>query len=274
MKQLVLVLCCYLSFAGCVNWDITGPAGPEGPQGPPGQKPPGADTGTIYGRVYTINELTFPIVPVDSVTVTLQISADSTLKTMADTAGFYYFHGITSGTYDLTYSRPRFGEMKTFGLTHLSGAKLGSKAPDILLLQIPVQTVVDTAWFVKQITGDLYLQFNMRIPYPIYQPIPGNLELYFSKNSTVGVNNYLFRMEGTYNVRKDTLERYFAPGDSLYCRIYTLDKYFIADTLLGIYSNGYAWQQMKLPIYYIDPVTGLYIYPSRSRESALITRIY
>ncbi|MCF6405326.1 carboxypeptidase-like regulatory domain-containing protein [Chitinophaga filiformis] len=274
MKQLLFALYCCLNLTACTNWDITGPAGPEGPQGPPGQKPPGADTSTIYGRVYTIDELTFPIVPVDSVKVTLHVSPDSSRETMADSAGFYYFHGVGTGTYELTYSRPGFGEMKLFGLTHISGGTLSSKAPDILLLQIPVRTVVDTAWFLEQLNGDLALQYNLRIPFPEYQPTERNLELYFSHNSNVNVNNYQFRIEGQNIIRKTTLDKYFAPGDSMYCRIYTLANYFISDTSLAPYLYGYAWMKMKQPIYYIDPATGLWIYPSRSMESALAARIY
>lgn len=274
MKQLILMLCCCLCLAACVKWDITGPAGPAGPQGPPGQKPPGTDTGTIWGRVYTVNELTFPIAPVDSVKITLQVSTDSTLTTMADPAGYYYFHNVSTGTYNLIYSRPGFGEMKKFGLTHLSGGKQDSRAPDVLLLQIPELTVVDTAWFQRTMNGDLSLQFELRIPYPPYQPIPENFDFYFSKHPDVTVSNYLFRMDGASYIPKATLDKYFATGDSMYCRIYTVDRYFIADTLLGIYSNGYAWQQMKQPVYYIDPATGLSIYPARSRESALIKTVY
>lgn len=274
MKQLLLVLCCCLGLTACTKWDITGPEGPEGPQGPPGQKTPGADTSTIYGRVYTIDELTYPIVPVDSVKVTLHVSADSTLETMANSEGFYYFHGIGTGTYELTYSRPGFGEMKVFGLSHISGGTLDSKAPDILLLQIPVRTVVDTAWFQKQLNGDLYLQYELRIPFPEYQPIPGNLELYFAKNSNVTANNYLFMIDGQNFAPKATLDKYFTTGDSMYCRIYTLAKYYISDTTLAPYLFGYAWQKMEFPIYYIDPATGLWIYPSRSSESALVASVY
>jgi hypothetical protein len=151
---------------------------------------------------------------------------------------------------------------------------LDSKAPDILLLQIPVRTVVDTAWFQEQLNGDLAILYNLRIPYPEYQPSANNLEFYFSKNSNVSEHDYLFLADGQNYVPKATLDKYFMPGDSMYCRIYTLAKYFISDTTQAQYLFGYAWEKMKQPIYYIDPATGLWIYPSRSRESALVAGVY
>ncbi|PWV48153.1 carboxypeptidase-like regulatory domain-containing protein [Chitinophaga sp. S165] len=272
MKQLLLVLYCSLCLVACVDWDVTGPAGPEGPPGPPGQKPPGTDTSTIYGRVFTFNEFTFPIWPVDSAKITLHLSPDSTLETMADTSGFYQFNGISTGTYNITFSRDRFGTMKVFGLTHLSGGTLGSPVPDVAIGQIPVQTALDSAWIINAAGDYFQFAFRYRTPVPEFPQHSGNFELYFSRNANVSPTNYLLRST-SLSVLKSALRGYFAPGDSMYVKIYTAPKYFIREV---VFFNGMIlWFDQERPgLYYTDPATGSIVYPFRSAEGALVSTIY
>lgn len=250
----------------CVNWDITGPAGPEGPPGPPGQKPPGADTSSIVGRVFTFNEFTTPIWPVDSVKITLHLSADSILETMADTAGYYQFHDIGTGTYNLSFNRNGFGEMKVFGQTHISGGTLNTTVQDVSIVQIPVQSVPDSAWFDN--IAPEYFSLRYREPYVSNGMSYRNHQVFISKHADVNATNYLIQMEyaGVY-VTKGFLTSYFSPGDSIYARIYTLPKYFYAP-IVG-WSNT-----IRSGISYIDPASGVVIYPFRSNGSALAKGIF
>lgn len=273
MKQLILMLCCCLCLVACVDWDVTGPAGVEGPPGPPGQKPPGTDTSTIYGRVFTFNEFTIPIWPVDSVKVTLYLGADSTLETMADTSGFYQFNGIATGTYNLTFSRDSFGTMKVFGLTHISGGTLGSSVPDVSIGHIPIQTVPDSATLVPIQNGYLALSYRIMPPsFPEFAQNGYNHELYFSKNANVSEQDYLLRVDRS-SVLKMELSRYFAPGDSMYVRAYIVPKYFFREF---VYWSGIIlwYDQMRPGINYIDPATGILVYPFRSTKAVLISTVY
>jgi hypothetical protein len=273
MKQLLFVLYCSLCLVACVNWDVTGPAGPEGPIGPPGQKPPGTDTSSIHGRAFTFDEFTWPIWPIDSVKVTLHLNNDSTLETMADTSGFYQFNGISTGTYNLSFSRNGFGEMKVFGLTHISGGTINTPVPDVSLVQIPIETVVDTAWFDVIQNGYLTLQFRLAMS-PYQFPQNGrNVELYFSKNANVSDSNYLFRTENMFYIPKATLDQYFSPGDSMYTRVYTVAKYFAQEETP--WNGLIVWfEQMRPGIYYIDPATGRVVFPHMAREGAVIADVY
>jgi len=266
MKQIILVLSCCLLLAACVNWDITGPAGPEGPPGPPGQKPPGADTSSIVGRVFTFNEFTTPIWPVDSVKITLHLSADSILETMADTAGYYQFHGIGTGTYNLSFNRNGFGEMKVFGQTHISGGTLNTTVQDVSIVQIPVQNVPDSVWFEPSI---IPTNFNLRISLP-----PGgitmtsrNYQVFFSKHANVSDSNYLAARGYDVAFAKSSLMPYFSPGDSIYARIYVFPKYF--------YTPIVGWSNTIRPgVSYIDPSSGDVVYPFKSKGSALAKGIF
>lgn len=265
MKQLILLFCCCLFLAACVNWDITGPAGPEGPPGPPGQKPPGADTSTIAGRVFTFNQFTAPIWPVDSVRVTLHFSADSILETMADTAGFYQFNGIGTGTYNLTFSRNGFGEMKVFGQTHISGGTLNTTVQDVSIVEIPTENIADSAWFNTADSG----YFSVRFTAPHSGPglTQRNYEVYYSHNADVSESNYEFHMEFIYHMPRGILATAFAPGDSIYARIYTLPKYF--------YTPVVGWSgNVRHGISYVDPATGKLVYPFMSKGSALAGGVF
>jgi hypothetical protein len=266
MKQLFLTLCCCLFLGACVNWDITGPAGPEGPQGPPGQKPDGADTSTIYGRVFTYNEYTTARWPVDSVKITLHLSPDSTLETMADTAGFYQFNGIGTGTYNLTFTRNRFGTMKVFGLSHMSG-NLNTEVQRVSLVERPVRTVPDSATFgISREYFYLKLYINVPQEYLGQGLMDGNYDIYWSKEATVSDSNYLI---GTHNNRVDTavMNQYFSHGDSVYALIYAIPRLF--------WTEQMSWYSpANLGVSYLDPATGEVVIPYRSIRTTLAKGIY
>jgi len=266
MKQLILVLYCCLFMVACVNWDVTGPAGPEGPPGPPGQKPPGADTSSIVGRVFTFNEFTTPIWPVDSVKVTLYLSADSILETMADTAGYYQFHGIGTGTYNLSFHRNGFGEMKVFGQTHISGGTLNTTVQDVSIVQIPVQNVPDSVWFEYTIPN--YINIRIHLPPGGIVMTGRNYEVYFSKHADVSDSNYLTGVAYyAPNTPKDWLTPYFSPGDSIYARMYVFPKYF--------YTPWVGWANTVRPgAYYVDPASGKVVYTFKSKASALAKGVF
>ncbi|UPK69648.1 carboxypeptidase-like regulatory domain-containing protein [Chitinophaga filiformis] len=265
MKQLILVLFCCLFLAACVNWDITGPAGPEGPPGPPGQKPPGADTSSIVGRVFTFDQFTVPMWPVDSVKITLHLGADSTLETMADTAGYYQFNGIGTGTYNLTFSRNGFGEMKVFGQTHISGGTLNTTVQDVSIVQLPVQTIADSAWFYTGAPG--YFSVRYSVPPAAIILTSRNYEVYFSHHANVSSTNYEYSTEFIYHMPTGLLGHYFTPGDSIYARVYTLTKYF--------YTPVIGWSNNIRPgITYVDPASGKVVYPFRSSQGTLAAGVF
>lgn len=262
MKQLILILYCCLFLVAC---DITGPAGPEGPPGAPAEKPPGADTSSILGRAFTFDQFTRPIWPVADVKVTLYLSPDSILETMPDAAGFYQFNGISTGTYDLSYSRNGFGEMKVFGQTHISGGTLNTTVQEVSIVQIPTQNFADSAWFYTDAVG--YFSVRFRVPPSDFALSPRNYEIYFSHNANVSDTNYEYRREFILHMPTAVLGAYFAPGDSIYARVYTLAKYF--------YTPVVGWSNRVRPgISYIDPVTGMVVYPFMGEGSALAAGIF
>ncbi|MCF6406577.1 carboxypeptidase-like regulatory domain-containing protein [Chitinophaga filiformis] len=266
MKQIILVLSCCLFMTACVNWDITGPAGPEGLPGPPGQKPPGADTSSILGRVFTFNQFTVPIWPVDSVKITLHLSADSTLETMADTAGYYRFNGISTGTYNLTYSRSGFGEMKVFGQTHISGGTLNTTVQEVSIVQIATQNLPDSAWFGQPISPD-YISFRFTTTPSNFSMANQNYLVFFSKHANVSDRDYLFKMEyQSIYTQKSLLAPYFSPGDSMYARVYLFPRYF--------YTPVSSVTMIRPGTSYIDPSTGELVYPFRNSQSALAAGVF
>ncbi len=266
MKQLLLILCCCLFLGACVNWDVTGPAGPEGPQGPPGQKPDGADTSTIYGRVFTYSEFTAPWWPIDSVKITLHLSLDSVLETMADTAGFYQFNGISTGTYNLTFSRDRFGTMKVFGLSHMPG-NLNTEVQRVSLVERPVRIVPDSAIF-DSFRASFYLKLYFNVPPELdFQTFgPGNFDIYFSKQATVSESNYLF-VSRVPSIDTTVMNQYFSHGDSVYALIYPIQRLFYSEQMLW-------YSPLDLGVTYLDPATGEIVYPYRSTRATLAKGIY
>ena len=165
----------------------TGVQGPTGPIGNAGTDGSSLDTGTLSGNLAVYNEFSWPLLDSSGVAVSLSVGG-SQKSVMSDASGNYYFHGLPSGTYDLTYQKSGFGIMKVFGISHSPGSSISTIVPEVYVLQNPAKTAVDS---IHLVDGSSYVEVYIyldtsSLTYVQYQL---NFALLIGKNSDIGTSN-------------------------------------------------------------------------------------
>lgn len=277
MKKILPILPILLLIFSCTKQ--VGVAGPTGAQGATGATGGGSvnDTGTITGQVSLYNEFSFPQSGFSGVTVTITSgSVQFTATTSA--SGTYQFSGMHTDTYNLTYQKTGYGTMKIYGLSHFAGGQQPTAVQSVDLIQIPVKTAVtslSTAYITYPYIGvDITLDTSSQT----YVQYPQNFLLFLGKTPQAGPSSYIqiisnnFFPDGSggYNnfLDRNALSTQFQTGDTIYMTAYTYNRY--------LYPSAYAAtpQDGGTSAYYIDPSTGLYVYPNLSTASNLLKVVF
>jgi len=185
----VFVLCC--SIYSCKKENVAGPPGPGGPDGPAGDS---TLNGSIFGKVFLYDSLGKPLTDYSNSTVLIEnISPQASRTTGSD--GSFIFPSVSSGVYNLSFSKPGFGTMKIFNFNHTGGINasqtgiitLGAKQSDWFDIKtLQVDTVNTGTW--------KYLHITITLVHPQFLPAPMVL-LYLSHQAGTGnnSNDYVYR---------------------------------------------------------------------------------
>jgi len=135
----ISVLSIALTVATSCKKGDTGPGGPSGPAGP-------SLTGNTQGVVnlYDVSgakQLSATLQAGDSVILT-NSSTNAVLKTVTSATGAYSFNNLSTGTYNMTVSKPGYGKVITQGIQILGG---GNTDRNFSLSLIPSTNVTSTA---------------------------------------------------------------------------------------------------------------------------------
>ncbi|HCL84099.1 MAG TPA: hypothetical protein DIC22_08990 [Chitinophagaceae bacterium] len=243
----------------------TGVPGPAGPAGNTGLDGSLLDTGTISGNLAVYDEFSWPLADSSGVAVSLDLNG-TPVSTTSDHSGNYYFHGLPSGTYNLTYQKPNFGTMKVFGISHSPGSNLHTIVPEVYLLQNPVKTAVDSI----RMTDSYYYVF---------------LTIYLDTSSLSYVqfqHNFMLLIgtdpnPSTANTTGSILSNYITPdGSGAYSLV--IDKsylgginqssgpYYISvgtyNRYIRAFKNQYSLFDTGMGGYYVDPSDGKFVFPN------------
>ncbi len=250
---------------------VAGPAGITGMNGRDGSL---LDTGTLYGNLTVYSEFGWPMADSSGVAVSLALGTDK--RTVAsDALGNYYFHGLPSGTYNLTYAKPGFGTMKMFGLAHSPGSSLNTLVNEVYLLQNPVRTAVDSVTMTEgysYVILTIYLdtsslsyvqsQHNFAVLIGTKADL-SPASVYFS-----GISEFVSPDgHGAYSVviSRSDLGGINHQGGTYYIRVGTYNR------IVRAFANPDSYFDTGLGGYYIDPADGKYVYPNLKLSPGTIT---
>jgi hypothetical protein len=261
-KILIIVILIPLIYSCKKEVGIAGPVGPQGPAGLAGSN--GQDTGTIIGTAFLYNEFGFKNMSQSGTAVTL-ISGNEQLTDTTNSSGIYQFHGIATGTYNLTYGYPNYGTVKKFGLSHFGGGTLPTTVNEVDLVQIPVKTAIKNisassayGYAIVTITLDTsslqYLQY--------YQ----NFLLIVGKSPNLSQTDYVRAYNNNFNAdgfgnyvlefAESDVSSSFNIGDTMYITACPYNRFLRTNSSPVWYFDGSNTES------YIDPNTGYVIFPN------------
>jgi hypothetical protein len=250
---------------------VPGAAGPPGNSGTDGNQ---LDTGTIYGNLVVYNEFSWPMSDSSGVTVSLNVGS-KVHTTTSDASGNYYFHGLQSGTYNLTYQKSGFGTMKVFGISHSPGSSLNTQVSEIYILQNPIKTAVDSIT-VSEAYSYVIVRIFLDTSSYSYTQYQYNFVLLVGKdpnltqaNATYSPYNQFISPDGqgTYTVIVDRgqLGGNDHAGGTYYLTVGTCNRWIRG------FANPDPLFDTGLSGYYIDPIDGKYVYPNLKLSPNTIT---
>jgi len=251
-----------------------GIAGPAGPAGMNGHNANLIDTGTLYGNLTVFNEFGWPMTDSSGVAVSLDLGTDK--RTVAsDASGNYYFHGLPSGTYNLTYAKAGFGTMKMFGLAHSPGSSLNTLVNEVYILQNPVRTAIDS---VTMIEGYSYVILTIYLDTSslTYVQSQHNFAVLIGTKADLSPASVYFSGisefvspdgHGAYSVviSRSDLGGINHQGGTYYIRVGTYTR------IVRAFANPYSFFDTGPGGYYIDPADGKYVFPNLKLSPGTIT---
>lgn len=272
MKKNLINWILFLTLVSCTKEQ--GVPGTTGAQGPAGANGKGSsDTASITGKLIVYNEFNTQT-DLSGVTVTISSGSNQNSAT-TDATGQYTFRGMTTGTYDLSFQKTGFGTMKLFGLSHFAGGTMSTQASTVDLLQIPMKTAPQTLTLVSNISGSAVLDLRLDTTSLQYTELGADILVCIGKNRIASPYDYDFLVNSstypdgsggyTANVYKSLAPIPLATGDTLYATAFTYNRN------VGT-ANGasQSWSDLGLSSYYMDPLTGKYIYPNLSKPSNIV----
>jgi hypothetical protein len=274
MKGLLFFAVLLLLLDGCKKEvGVQGPRGPQGPAGLAGRNNP--DTGSISGTAFLFDEFSFRHPNQLGIAVTL-ISGASQWVGTTDSMGQFRFHGVPTGTYDLTYALAGFGTMKRFGISHFGGGNVPTTVDEVDLIQIPVKTAIDSATILSlypDYVEDIITLDTSSLQYVQYYQ---NFLICIGKDAAVGPTDYVKQYDqvtgpdgnGNYVFlfSKSDVSSFFNAGDTLYISIGTYNRYLHPNSS-ALYLLDDAQNES-----YVDPADGYNIFPSaRFSNKPLVT---
>jgi hypothetical protein len=274
MRTVILLISFFVVLISCRK--EIGVQGPAGSQGPAGDNAV-ADTGTISGNLFVYNEFGFETGDFSDVTVTL-IGGSSQMTVTPGSTGQYSFHGMQTGTYDLTYTKQGYGTMKIFGLSHFAGSSLPTSVKDVYLLQLPVKTAIDSIYTPAPNSPYVPIAIELDTSSLTYVQYDQNFLLFVGKDKNVSTTdnvigyNQIIVPDGqggySYAFAKSDLSMFFTQGDTMYITAYTYNR-FVHPTSSPIYLEALGDGS-----YYVDPATGLYVYPNLKIAPNVLKVVY
>lgn len=243
----------------------TGVAGPAGPAGNNGVDGGSLDTGTLNGNLATYDEFSWPLSDSSGVNISLQLGG-TTVSTSSDHSGNYFFHGLPSGTYNLTYEKANFGTMKVFGISHSPGSNLNTVVPEVYVLQNPVKTTIDSISLNSTyvyIILTIYLDTSS-LSYTQYQ---NNFALFIGsdphpslENTTLSPLSEFITPDGygaySFTYYKSELGGINQTTGPYYITVGTFNRFIRAfKNPSSLFDPGFSG-------YYIDPSNGKYVFPN------------
>ncbi len=262
-KTILYIIFAVLFFCACKK--ETGTVGPAGPAGANGLNGSLLDTGTLFGNLAAYDEYSWPLNDSSGVNVSLQLDG-TTLSTTSDHSGNYFFHGLPAGTYDLVYTKPEFGTMKVFGVSHSPGSNLNTMVPEVYLIQTPVKTAVDS---ISLFANDVYIILTIYLDTSSlsYVQSQTNFALMISNDPQAKPDNTTL----------SPLSQFITPdGHGAYSFLYAINglggnnqphgPYYITvgtyNRIIRAYKNPNSFFDPGLSAYYVDPSDGKYVYPN------------
>jgi hypothetical protein len=251
---LIFLFCCSCK----KETGVEGPAGPTGNAGLDGSL---LDTGTISGNLAVYDEFSLPMKDSSGVVVSLDVNGSQRTST-SDASGNYSFHGLPSGTYNLTYQKPNFGTMKVFGVSHSPGSNLNTYVNEVYILQNPVKTAVDSLQIVPGYFYDI-VHIYLDTSSLSYTPYVYNFVVLIGNNSNPNLSNtvpsplfYYITADGlgayTLVIDKSTLQA----GGPYYLTVGTYNRW------VSKYNDPSSYFDTGYGGYYVDPSNGKYVYPN------------
>ncbi|HXB35478.1 MAG TPA: carboxypeptidase-like regulatory domain-containing protein [Puia sp.] len=247
------------------RWRSQHKAGHSGPAGPAGAAGMNHDTGTITGTAYLYNEFSFKLASQSGITVTL-ISGTTQLTAMTNDSGQYLFHGIPTGTYNLTYAFAAFGTVNRYGISHFGGGAIPTEVPEVDLVQIPVKTAIDSMSVVELYGAYIEVTIKLDTSSLQYVQYYQNFLLLVGKSNAVGPTNYvksysqIFTPDGLGNYtmvfQQSDVASFFNPGDTMYITASTYNRYIHPNSSPIWNIDDVANES------YVDPLTGYVIFPN------------
>ncbi len=264
MKKIIFLILWYPLLLSCTKQiGVQGPAGAQGPAGPGGTS--STDTGTITGSAFLYNEFSFNL-PTQAGTVVTLISGTTQRVDTVAANGQFQFHGMQTGTYDLTYALPGFGTVYRYGISHFGGGTVPTEVSAVDLVQIPVKTAIDSMSLVSAYGGYVDVTIRLDTSSLLYVQYYENFMLLIGKSPSVGQMNYVKAYETEFNpdglgnytlvISKADLTSIFNTGDTMYITACTYNRY-LHPTSSPIWLFDGALSES-----YVDPNTGYIIYPS------------
>jgi len=276
MKKNIINWILLLALVSCTKEQgVPGPAGPQGPAGTNGKG--SADTAAITGKLIVYNEFNAQT-DLSGVTVTLSSGSNQHSAT-TDATGQYTFKGMPTGTYDLSFQKTSYGTMKLFGLSHFAGGTMPTQATTVFLLQMPVKTAPETLTLVSNNSSSAVLDLRLDTTSLQYTELSADILVCIGKNRIASpydydflLNTYIFPDGNggyTANVYKSQAPIPLTTGDTLYATAFTYNRN------VGT-ANGasQSWSDLGLSSYYMDPLTGKYVYPNLSKASNIVKFAY
>lgn len=279
MKKNIINWVLLLTLISCTKEQgVPGVAGSQGPAGANG-KGSSTDTASITGNTTLYSEFNQKTDP-SGVIVTLAAGSQQHTDT-TDANGNFVFPGIPTGTYDLTFQKPGYGTMKLFGLSHFGGGAFPTRTGTIDLLQMPAKTAPKTLSVVSNNFNLTTFNLQLDTSSLTYVELEADILVCITKGR-VGtpydcdfiVNPYVWPdgsggYSPTFNKIDQTTTTHIATGDTLYAVAYTFNRYIGYAT-----SSGQGWSDLGLSSYYMDPLTGKYVYPNLSQPSNVVKFVY
>ncbi len=273
MQKTIFIILVSIGFCFWACKKETGIAGPTGPQGNQGASGNLKDTGSLSGHLSLFNEFAWPVNDSSGVKVSAD-NGNQIQSATTDASGYYVFHGLPRGTYNLTFTRQGFGTMKLFGISHAPDNHVTTPVPEVALAQTLSKTKIDSIVLLPNynyVIIDLFLDTSSNNYVQPYE----DLVLLVGKDPNVSLSHYLVTYSeylspdpssGGYTavVDKSNLAGLFQPGDTIYITANTFTRF--AHKL----KDSTTIQDLGTAYYYIDPATGDYVYPNLSSPPAIL----
>jgi hypothetical protein len=224
MKKIQLIGLALLAAVTLSNCKKDAPAGPTGPPGNAGP----ALTGNLKGHITLWDQFNGRILA-NQAGDTVSIDGTS-LKTTTDSTGYYVFAGISTGTYNLTITKPGFGMMKSQNIEFVGG---GDTYRDARIGQPSTFNATGLADSVGATSGNVTVYGTVPT-----DPHGRSFIIYVGSSSAVSSNPTTFLYYNTKNINPnvtklsftipltDLQDAGFVTGASVYFAVYGINSGF------------------------------------------------